>query len=163
MVNVQGLTIQRLTMNRKAPVWAGLVLPLTLALALAGCSTVDSLVGNEPEPAKGQSKAAEQSKGEGAAGKAAVAQPADTNTYPSLSNTPDKPNPSTTPQQRRAIQEGLVADREKANHTAEQLRGGGEAAAVPPPPAPAPAAKDKKPAAAAPDAEAESETPPAKK
>jgi hypothetical protein len=68
--------------------------------------------------------------------------------YPNLANQPDLQTPGTTETQRREIHDGLIADRDQAQHSADVLRGGTEK----PAPAPAPAAAkpaDTKPADAA--------------
>ncbi len=60
-------------------------------------------------------------------------QTADTPTeFPNLSNAPDPRQASTTEGQRREIRDSLVADRDKAQHTADELRGGTTPAAAPP-------------------------------
>jgi hypothetical protein len=57
---------------------------------------------------------------------------------------PDAQTVGTTESQRREIRDSLVADREKAQHSADVLRGGTEAPAAPPTPAvPAKPAGDK--------------------
>jgi len=55
--------------------------------------------------------------------------------YPNLNNQPDLQTPGTTETQRREIRDSLVQDRDKAQHSADVLRGGTEKAAAPPPPA----------------------------
>lgn len=57
--------------------------------------------------------------------------------YPNLADTPAKPTP-TSEEERRAVVDSLVSDRDKAQHSAEELRGGSEPSAPPPPPAPPP-------------------------
>lgn len=59
-----------------------------------------------------------------------------TGAYPSVASVPDKPTPSSTAQDRTQISDSLVADRGRAQYSADLLRGGTEAAAAPPPPAP---------------------------
>lgn len=61
---------------------------------------------------------------------------ADNAAYPSVASVPDKPKPTTTPQERTEISHTLVADRSRAQYSADALRGGTEPAAAPPPPAP---------------------------
>jgi hypothetical protein len=121
-----------------------LVLAVLLPVGLSGCSTYDELMGAEPETTAAKPVATEAKPAEAAAPAA----------FPNLSQSPDAAQPSTTPAQRREIRDGLVADREKASHTAETLRGGQAPAATPPPPASAtdaavvaPAAEGAKPAA----------------
>lgn len=55
--------------------------------------------------------------------------------YPVIGDAPQPPQPSTTEDERRAVVDSLVADREKAQHSLDTLRGGSEPAAPPPPPA----------------------------
>lgn len=43
--------------------------------------------------------------------------------YPTLSSVPERPQPTSTPEQRQEIAEGLVADRDNARYTDEVLRG----------------------------------------
>jgi hypothetical protein len=65
--------------------------------------------------------------------------------YPNLGERPDVQTPGTTETQRREIRDGLIADRDQAQHSADVLRGGTEKPAAPPPPAPSKPA-DAKPA-----------------
>ncbi len=51
--------------------------------------------------------------------------------YPVLAEVPATPESTTTVEQRRDIVDGLVADREMARHSGEQLRGGTAAGAPP--------------------------------
>lgn len=44
--------------------------------------------------------------------------------FPNLATVPDKPRPASTPAEVEAIREGLIADRERARHTDEELRSG---------------------------------------
>jgi hypothetical protein len=63
--------------------------------------------------------------------------------FPNLSTAPDPRQAATTDGQRREIRDSLVADRDKAQHTADELRGGTTPAAAPPAPAaPKPAQTD---------------------
>jgi outer membrane biosynthesis protein TonB len=55
--------------------------------------------------------------------------------FPNLAAQPDAREASTTESQRREIRDSLVADRDRAQHTADELRGGTAPAAAPPPPA----------------------------
>jgi len=77
--------------------------------------------------------------------KAAGQQPTD---YPNLANQPALQTPGTTETQRREIRDGLIADSDQAQHSADVLRGGTEKAAPAPAPAPPAPAKpaDAKPA-----------------
>lgn len=63
--------------------------------------------------------------------------------FPNIAAQPDPRQLTTTDSQRREIRDGLVADRDNARHSAEELRGGTAQAATPPAPKPAedPAAK----------------------
>jgi hypothetical protein len=66
--------------------------------------------------------------------------PADAPTqFPNINTAPDARQLTTTESQRRDIRDSLVADRDNAQHSAEELRGG-QAPAAPPPPAAKPAA-----------------------
>jgi hypothetical protein len=56
--------------------------------------------------------------------------------FPSLSAQPAPREPLTTESQRREIRDSLVADRDRAQHSADELRGGAPAAAPPAPAAP---------------------------
>jgi hypothetical protein len=69
--------------------------------------------------------------------------------FPNLSTQTEPREASTTESQRREIRDSLVADRDKAQHTADELRGGTTPAAAPPAAAkpaaqPAPAADGEK-------------------
>jgi hypothetical protein len=69
--------------------------------------------------------------------------------FPNLSAQPAPREATTTESQRREIRDSLVADRDKAQHTADELRGGTTPAAPPPAAAkpaanPAPADGEKK-------------------
>jgi hypothetical protein len=55
--------------------------------------------------------------------------------FPNLSAQPEPRQASTTDSQRREIRDSLVADRDRAQHTADELRGGTTPAAAPPAPA----------------------------
>jgi len=56
--------------------------------------------------------------------------------YPSVASVPDRPTPTSTAEDRKEISDSLVADRGRAQYSADLLRGGTEPAAPPPPPAP---------------------------
>lgn len=77
--------------------------------------------------------------------------------FPNLAAQPAPREAVTTESQRREIRDSLVADRDRAQHTADELRGGTQPAA--PPPAPAPKAAT--PAAAPAPAEKATEEKPA--
>jgi len=79
--------------------------------------------------------------------------------FPNLAAQPAPREASTTESQRREIRDSLVADRDKAQHTADELRGGTVSAAAPP--APAAATNASKPAPAATDGEKKDEEKPA--
>jgi hypothetical protein len=59
--------------------------------------------------------------------------------FPNLSAQPAPREPLTTESQQREIRDSLVADRDRAQHSADELRGGAPAAAPPAPAAPKPA------------------------
>lgn len=67
--------------------------------------------------------------------------------FPTVADQPAPRELSTTEAQRREIVDSLVADRDNAKHSAEELRGGVAPAAPPPAPSKtkAPASKDDKP------------------
>ena len=56
--------------------------------------------------------------------------------FPNLASQPAPREATTTESQRREIRDSLVADRDNAQHTADELRGGTTPAAAPPPAAP---------------------------
>ena len=61
---------------------------------------------------------------------------ADTPTeFPNINTQPEPRQVTTTESQRREIRDSLVADRDNAQHTADELKGGTQAPAAPPPPA----------------------------
>jgi hypothetical protein len=60
--------------------------------------------------------------------------------FPNLAAQPAPREPSSTEAQKREIRDSLVADRDRAQYSADDLRGGAPAAAPPPPAAPKPAA-----------------------
>lgn len=67
--------------------------------------------------------------------------------FPNLAAQPAARQPASTEAQRREIRDSLVADRDNAQHSADELRGGTVPAAAPPAPAaPVTAGTDKKPA-----------------
>ncbi len=73
-----------------------------------------------------------------------VIQPSEKPTeFPNLATQPAPRQPTTTEAQRREIRDSLVADRDNAQHSADELRGGTVPAAAPPTPATA-AGTDKK-------------------
>jgi len=96
---------------------------LVALLLLGGCSAFDGLFGDDrPQPVSQAGQAQRQAASQGS---------------PNLGNVP--PRPTATPtSDRRALEQGLAADRDQARYTDDQLRG--RAAAAPPPPAPASAA-----------------------
>lgn len=56
--------------------------------------------------------------------------------FPNINTQPEPRQVTTTESQRREIRDGLVADRDNAQHSADELRGGLAPAAPPPAPAP---------------------------
>ena len=63
--------------------------------------------------------------------------PADAPTqFPNINVQPEPRQVTTTESQRREIRDGLVADRDNAQHSADELKGGQAPAAPPPAPAP---------------------------
>jgi hypothetical protein len=63
--------------------------------------------------------------------------------FPNLSAQPAPREPLSTESQQREIRDSLVADRDRAQHSADELRGGAPAAAPPPPAATKPKAEEK--------------------
>jgi hypothetical protein len=64
--------------------------------------------------------------------------------FPNLASQPTPRQASSTEAQRREIRDSLVADRDNAQHSADELRGGTVPAAPPPTPATATAGTDQK-------------------
>jgi hypothetical protein len=65
--------------------------------------------------------------------------------FPNVAVQPAPREPTTTEAQKREIRDSLVADRDRAQYSGDELRGGAQAAAAPPPPAaPKPAATPEK-------------------
>lgn len=65
--------------------------------------------------------------------------------FPNVAVQPAPREPTTTEAQKREIRDSLVADRDRAQYSGDELRGGAQAAAAPPPPAaPKPAATAEK-------------------
>ena len=56
------------------------------------------------------------------------------NESPDLASIPDRPDPSSTPQEQQQVAQSLAADRERAKYSSDALRGGTEPVAAPPPP-----------------------------
>ncbi|MEK0083372.1 hypothetical protein [Benzoatithermus flavus] len=73
---------------------------------------------------------------------ASPAVPASPSDYPDLASVPPRPHLSYTVEQRRAIADALVADRENARHRAAELAYATGQSKTPPPAAPAPAAAE---------------------
>lgn len=63
--------------------------------------------------------------------------------FPNIAAQPGARESLTTDSQRREIRDSLVADRDKAQYTADELRGGAQPAAAPPAPAAKPKAEEK--------------------
>lgn len=66
--------------------------------------------------------------------------------FPNLASQPAAREATTSSAQRREIRDSLAADRDNAQYTADELRGGSQPAAAPPAPADKAAAKPAKPA-----------------
>ncbi|MBI3676221.1 MAG: OmpA family protein [Proteobacteria bacterium] len=58
----------------------------------------------------------------------------DNSKFPDLADVPDKPKQPSTPDERKQVQSGLVADRNRSQYSSDQLKGGQDTAAAPPPP-----------------------------
>ena len=182
------MTVMSLRRNRARR--QGVTLAMTgLALVLAGCSATpewarpttwysDAMAGLGGKPVSEENTdpaaAADAPLPEGtaadasAAAEATMPKPVEPEPgFPNLASVPDRPVAPVTSEERADVTEALAADRNNANYTDEQLRGGTEAAAAPPRPTqpvaqpiaaptvataavkPAPVAPAKKPAAAA--------------
>lgn len=97
-------------------------------VALAACQSVDR---------PGAATAAREAASEQAADQVdRTASAASTSEYPSLHTVPPRPRLSYSVEQRRAIVEGLVADRENARYTDQVVRYRSGQSSLPPPPAP---------------------------
>jgi outer membrane protein OmpA-like peptidoglycan-associated protein len=96
-----------------------------IALGASGCSVIPDWMGGTATSADTPQDQADQ--------QVAANAPA-----PDLSNVPDKPNAPSTSDEQKALSDSLGADRAQNQYSADQLRGGTEAAAAPPG-APAPA------------------------
>lgn len=124
-------------------------------LSLAACSSVergyDSVFGGDPAPQPGETGAA-SAPPPGSATATEVGKDG----YPNLATVPARPEETRNEAERQQVVEGLVADKQRAQYSAEQLRGGEDVAAPPPastaPAAPATATDPAAEAAAAPAA-----------
>jgi hypothetical protein len=104
------------------------VIALMGFVALAGCQSVDR---------PGAATAAREAASEPAADQVdRTASAASTSAYPSLHTVPPRPRLSYSVEQRRAIVDGLVADRENARYTDQVVRYRSGQSSLPPPPAP---------------------------
>jgi hypothetical protein len=95
-------------------------------LALAGCQSVDEGSAASPSSGPSDTGTAEDS---GAAAESGTA-------YPDLHTVPPRPQLSYTVQQRRAIVDGLIGDRENALYTDQVVRYRAGLSTLPPPPQP---------------------------
>jgi len=103
---------------------------LLFALGTSACSTLDSAY----DDVLGNDTPAQQADSNGFPPDQAPAQTADANTpaAPDLAGVPDKPTGTTNPDSQKELADSLAADRNRANYSAQALRGGTEAAAAPP-------------------------------
>jgi len=87
----------------------------------------------------------------------------DNATTPDLADIPNKPAPTSTPDEQRQVSDSLAADRAQTNYSAERLRAGDQTAAPAPPPPPVSAADQQAAhaAATAPSPPSADATPPA--
>ena len=125
--------------RRRLPGWGAVVGTLLSALVLSGCSSTpewadptalwDNAFGDEEDARPTDAPKVDDKQG-----------------FPKLSSTPEKPTSASTAEERRAVADSLVADRDNARYTDETLRG--QVASIAPPQRPAAAA----PAAAQPAA-----------
>jgi outer membrane protein OmpA-like peptidoglycan-associated protein len=133
-----------------------------VGLAASACSVVPSWMGGDSKPAASAADQADQQD--------AAAAPS-----PDLSAVPDKPTAPSTGDDQKTLSDSLGADRAQNQYSADQLRGGTEAAApppgapppdqtastaAPPQPAPAPASDSSAPAPDTSSAPAPAGTPP---
>ena len=88
---------------------------LALALGASACSTIADL---DPTGLLSDDKSTADSSG----------------STPDLANLPDKPTPSTTPDDQKQVADSLAADGAKTQYSSDALRAGTETAAAPPPP-----------------------------
>ena len=102
-----------------------------LAAGASACSTVSSL-----NPWSSDSSAPRDYSSVDAQADAAATATTDNTSYPNVASVPDRPTPDSTAEERQQISDSLVADRGRAQYSADVLRGGTEPAAAPPPPAP---------------------------
>jgi hypothetical protein len=104
------------------------VIALMGFVALASCQSVDRPGAATAARGAASAPAADQAPRPGAA--------ASTSAYPSLHTVPPRPRLSYSVEQRRAIVDGLVADRENAHYTDQVVRYRSGQSSLPPPPAP---------------------------
>ncbi|NWH08512.1 MAG: hypothetical protein HXY22_07725 [Alphaproteobacteria bacterium] len=100
-------------------------------LSLAACSSIergyDSVFGGDAAPAPSDSGTA-SAPPPGSATATEVGKDG----YPNLATVPARPEATRNEAERQQIVEGLVADKARAQYSAEQLRGGEDVAAPPP-------------------------------
>ena len=115
--------------------WSGSsVLILAAMLVLSGCETLEETV-DTLDPFS-EDTTAESDSDEGATFDEEGPSTGEDEPIPNLASVPEKPQPSSTSEQRRTVATELVADREKAKYTKPiELP---ESASMPPPPPPAP-------------------------
>jgi hypothetical protein len=90
-----------------------------IAFGASACSVMPDWLGGDSTPAVSADDQADQ-------------QDAANAPAPDLSAVPDKPTAPSTSDQQKALSESLGADRSQSQYSADQLRGGTEAAAAPP-------------------------------
>jgi len=149
------MTVMSLRQNRARR--QGLTLAMTgLALVLAGCSATPewarpttwysdamaglggkptSDVGGDPAAAADAPLPEDMAADASASADATLPDPVEPDPgFPNLASVPDRPVAPVTSEERADVTDALAADRNNANYTDEQLRGGAEAAAAPPRP-----------------------------
>lgn len=110
---------------------AQLALVMTLAASAGACSTIPEWMGGDPSPTVADTlPPADQTADATTTDQTA----ANDSQFPDLADVPSKPKQPSTPDERKQVQAGLVADRNAAQYSSDNLRGGQDVAAAPPPP-----------------------------
>ena len=137
---------------------------LMIGASLSACSSVPGWV--DPSTWVGGDDSSSASSDDGLLADSTPDQQTDNNQYqdqdlgqdqssgsqPGLAYIPDRPQPSSTPQERQQVASSLAADRTRQQYSSEQLRGDASASSVPPPAPEQDVATTQGPPAAAPAA-----------
>lgn len=110
---------------------AQLALVMTLAASAGACSTIPEWMGGDPSPTTADNLPPPDQTADNTT---ATDQTANDSQFPDLADVPSKPKQPSTPDERKQVQAGLVADRTSAQYSADTLKGGQDVAAAPPPP-----------------------------